>query len=81
MSPDVDDVDWAMGELFELFARAHAAGASPWRLDWDWYWACMRVVYAQEPEEYRLLIGTLCGIVEKHHTQLFYSADAYARTR
>lgn len=30
---DADDLDWAMGELFALFARASRYGVEPHRLD------------------------------------------------
>lgn len=80
MTPEPDDVDWAMGELFELIDRAHAAGTTPWRLDWDHYWVCMRVVYAQDAIEQRRLIRILWETLDRRYARSLYSSHAYART-
>ncbi len=80
MTPDLDDVDWAMGELFELIQVAKDCQSVPWRIDWDLYWACMRVVYAQEHSEQRKLIRMLLESIGQRPFFRFY-ADAYARAR
>ena len=81
MTPDLDDVDWAMGELFQLIQEAKDSGSVPWHLDWDLFWACMRVVYAQDHSEQRPLIRMLLDSIGERPAIARYFAHAYARPR
>ena len=81
MIPAPDDIDWAMGELLHLIGRATDLGTVPWHLDHDWYWACMRAVYAQEPEEQARLIRMLLDARSERAATVRYSANDYARAR
>lgn len=44
---DSDDLDWAMGELLHLFARARRRGAFPHLLDPDLFHTAWTVLCAQ----------------------------------
>ena len=79
MTPAPDDLDWAMGELFHLIAQAKELNSVAWRVDWDWFWACMRVVYAQDQLEQQRLLRMLTQAIGKRSEVFRFFADAYAR--
>lgn len=53
MNFEVDDLDWAMGELLQLFARANRVGVPPHELDAALFHSAWSVLNAQ-PIEVRL---------------------------
>ena len=63
MNLEVDDLDWAMGELATLFAEANRVGILPHKFDPELFYNCWTVLCLQQFEVathcYKTLISML----------------------